>query len=137
MTRVPFKEGLFEEGDGGPRLIGSRCRACGQVLFPAKPVCLNCNSADIETIHLGRDGSLYAYTTVYLPSEHFPPPYAVGWIELPEGMRVFSQVRGWQETPLKIGMPMRMSIETLWQDGDNEVTGYVFRPVDGSGGVGR
>ena len=131
MTTVPFKEGLFEDVGGRPALIGSRCRACGQVFFPSKPVCLNCQSTDLELVHLSRDGKLYTYTTVYLPSEHFPPPYAVGWIELPEGIRVFSQVRGWQERPLKIDMDMRMTIEKLWQDGDREVIGYVFRP-DGS-----
>jgi uncharacterized protein len=131
MTQVPFKEGLFKEAGDGPVLLGSHCRACGQVLFPSKQVCLNCLSTDVELIHLSRDGKLYTYTTVYLPSEHFSPPYTVGWIELPEGIRVFSQVRGWQERPLKIGMDMRMSIEKLWQDGDNEIIGYVFRPGGG------
>jgi uncharacterized OB-fold protein len=133
MAQVPFKEGLFEEADGGPALIGCRCRACGQVFFPSRPVCLNCMSEDVAALRLSRDGSLYTYTTVYLPSEHFPPPYTVGWIELPEGIRVFSQIRGWQEQPLRIGMAMRMGIETLWQDGENEMTGYIFRPVPEGG----
>jgi uncharacterized OB-fold protein len=85
----------------------------------------------MESIHLSRGGKLYTYTTVYMASEHFPPPYTVGWIELPEGIRIFSQVRGWQEQPLKIGMDMRMHIEKLWQDGHNEVVGFVFRPQPG------
>ena len=131
MTQVPFKPGLFEEVGGQPALIGSRCRACGQVFFPAQSTCLNCLSEDVTSVRLGREGTLYTYTTVYMPSEHFPPPYTVGWIELPEGIRVFSQIRGWQGRPLKIGMKMQMSIEPLWQDGDNEVTGFVFRPAGG------
>jgi uncharacterized OB-fold protein len=131
MAQVPFKEGLFEEVNGGPALIGSKCQACGQVLFPARSVCLNCLSEDVKPVHLSREGQLYTYTTVYMASEHFPPPYAVGWIEMPEGLRIFSQIRGWQEQPLKIGMKMRMYIETLWRDGDNEVIGFVFRPAGG------
>ena len=131
MSKVPFQKGLFEETSGEPALIGSKCRSCGQILFPPKPLCLNCLSTDVESIRLSRDGRLYTYTTVYMASEHFPPPYTVGWIELPEDIRVFSQIRGWQEQPLKIGMDMRMSIETLWQDGDNEMIGFVFRPVTG------
>ena len=131
MTQVHFKEGLFEEVDGTPALIGSKCQACGQVLFPAQPVCLNCLSADVKTMHLSREGQLYTYTTVYMASEHFPPPYAVGWIEMPEGLRIFTQIRGWQAQPLKIGMKMQMSVEPLWQDGDNEVIGFVFRPAGG------
>jgi uncharacterized OB-fold protein len=133
MTQTPFKEGLFEEVGGKPTLIGSKCRACGQVFFPSKSVCLNCMSEDVETVRLSRDGGLYTYTTVHMPSEHFPPPYTVGWIELPEGIRVFSQIRGWQEQPLRIGLGMRMYIETLWQDGDNEMTGFVFRPLPEGG----
>ena len=131
MTKVPFQKSLFEETNGEPALIGSKCGSCGQVLFPAKTVCLNCMSTDVKSIRLNRDGKLYTYTTVYMASEHFPPPYTVGWIELPEDIRIFSQIRGWQEQPLKIGMYMRMYIETLWQDGDNEVIGFVFRPLTG------
>ena len=111
--------------------MGSKCGSCGQVLFPVKSVCLNCMSTDVESIKLSRDGKLYTFTTVYMASEHFPPPYTVGWIELPEDIRIFSQIRGWQEHPLKIGMYMRLYIETLWQDEDNEVIGYVFKPVIG------
>lgn len=129
MTRILFKEGLFEEIEGKPTLIGSKCRSCGQVFFPSKPVCLNCLSPDVKLMHLSREGKLYTYTTVYMPSEHFPPPYTVGWVELPEGIRIFSQIRGWQEQPLKVGMEMRLSIEPLWQDGDREVIGFVFRPL--------
>jgi uncharacterized OB-fold protein len=131
MTRVPFHTGLFEETGGEPALIGSKCASCGRVLFPSKPLCLDCLSTDVASIRLNRYGRLYTYTTVHMASEHFPSPYTVGWIELPEGIRVFSQIRGWQEQPLKIGMDMRMYIETLWQDGDNDVIGFVFRPVTG------
>ena len=129
MTQKPLQEGLFEEADGKQVLAATRCRACGQVLFPRKERCLNCLSEDVETIKLSRRGALYTYTTVYLPSEHFEPPYTVGWIELPEGLRVFSQIRGFQERPLRIGLEMEMQVETLWQDEDTETVGYIFRPA--------
>lgn len=129
MSKVALQPGLFEETEAGPALLASRCRTCGQLLFPARPTCLNCTGTDVEPVRLSRDGTLYTYTTVSLPSEHFPPPYAIGWVELPEGVRVFSQLRGWEERPLKTGMAMRLFLETLWQEDDREVTGYVFRPV--------
>jgi len=128
ITQVPFKEGLFEEVNGNQTLVGSKCQSCGQIFFPAISVCLNCISPSVQSIYLSHDGKLYTYTTVYIASAHFQPPYTVGWIELPEGIRIFSQIRGWQEQPLKIGMDMQMSIEKLWQDGDKEVIGYVFQP---------
>ena len=57
----------------------------------------------MERLDLSLNGKLYSFTIVHMPSEHFQPPYAIGWIELPEGIRIFSQIRGWQEHPLKIG----------------------------------
>jgi uncharacterized OB-fold protein len=100
-TKVPFREGLFEKVAGEWTLVGCRCKQCGKI---------------------------YSFTIVHMPSEHFEPPYAVGWIELAEGIRIFSQIRGWQEQPLKIGMDMELSVEKLWDEEDKEITGYIFRP---------
>jgi len=128
-TRVPFREGLFEETSGKWALVGARCRQCGQIIFPRRETCLKCLGQDLELTHLSRNGKLYTYTVVHMPSEHFQPPYAIGWIELKEGIKVFSQIRGWQEYPLKIGMDMELAFEKLWDEADREVVGYVFRPA--------
>jgi uncharacterized OB-fold protein len=128
-TRVPFREGLFEEIFGKVALVGARCRNCGQVTFPRRDTCLNCLGEDLELVQLSQKGKLYSYTIVHMPSEHFEPPYAIGWIELPEGIRVFSQIRGWQEQSLTTGMDMTLHIEKLWNEEDKEVVGYVFRPA--------
>jgi uncharacterized OB-fold protein len=133
-ARVPFREGLFEESDGKGTLIGARCRHCGQIIFPRREACLKCLGQDLEPVHLSTKGKLYTYTVVHMPSEHFKPPYVVGWIELPEGIRIFSQIRGWQEHTLKIGMDMELNFEKLWEEEEKEVTGYVFRPSVNGGG---
>ena len=134
-TRVPFREGLFEETPGKGSLIGARCRKCGQIIFPRRETCLNCLGQDLEPVHLSRKGKLYSYTIVHMPSEHFKPPYAIGWIELPEGIRIFSQIRDWQEHHLKTGMDMELHFEKLWDEEDKEVIGYVFRPSKNGGGT--
>jgi len=128
-ARVPFREGLFEETPEGWALVGARCKKCGQIIFPGRETCLNCLGNDLEPVHLSRNGKLYSYTIVHMPSEHFQPPYAIGWIELKEGIKVFSQIRGWREHPLKIGMDMALAYEKLWDEADREVMGYVFRPA--------
>jgi uncharacterized OB-fold protein len=84
-------------------------------------------------MHLSHKGKLYSYTIVHMPSEHFDPPYAVGWIELPEGIKIFSQIRGWQEHALTTGMEMTLYFEKLWDEGEKEVIGYVFRPAKNGG----
>lgn len=127
-ARVPFEEGLFEEVSGKWVLVGCKCKLCGKIFFPQREVCLNCFSQDLERVNLSCKGKLYSFTIVHMPSEHFEAPYAIGWIQLPEGIRMFSQIRSWQERALKIGMDMELAIEKLWDEDDKEVIGYIFRP---------
>jgi uncharacterized OB-fold protein len=127
-TKVPFKEGLFEKVSGKWTLVGCKCKQCGQIFFPTRELCLHCSSRDLERANLGQKGKLYTFTIVHMPSEHFEPPYAVGWIELPGGIRIFSQIRRWQEHPLEIGMDMELAIEKLWDEEEKEIIGYTFRP---------
>ena len=132
---VPFREGLFEVSGEKGSLLGARCKQCGQIIFPGREACLNCLGNDLEPIQLSQKGTLYSYTIVHMPSEHFEPPYAIGWIELPEGVKVFSQIRGWQEHTLKTGMGMTLHFEKLWDEEDKEIIGYVFRPLAEDGEV--
>ena len=104
--RVPFREGLFQEISGEWTLVGTRCNKCSRIIFPGRDSCLNCLGQDLGIVPLSRNGKLYTYTIVHMPSEHFQSPYSVGWIELPEGIKVFSQIRGWQEQSLETGMEM-------------------------------
>ena len=134
-TRVPFREGLFKKVDGNWTLVGVKCKQCGQITFPRRESCLNCLGQDLEETCLSQTGTLYTYTVVHMPSEHFEPPYAVGWIGLPEGIKLFSQIRGWQEFPLQTGMDMELYFEDLWEEEDKAVFGYVFRPFVSSDGA--
>ena len=129
-TTIPFKEGLFEHFSGKWALVGGRCKQCEEIIYPYRDVCLNCLSQDVEKLTLSGNGTLYSFTVVHMPSEHFEPPYIIGWIELPEGIRIFSPIRYRHEQPLKIGMAMELSIEKLWDEQEKSVTGYVFRPSE-------
>ena len=54
----PVAEGLFEGPADAPRLVGSRCRACGVVTFPRQGSCPRCTSVDVERHLLARTGPL-------------------------------------------------------------------------------
>lgn len=129
-TTIPFKEGLFENTSGKWTLVGGRCKQCEKIIYPLRTICLNCLSQNMEKLTLSRSGTLYSFTTVHMPSEHFEPPYVIGWIELPEGIRVFSPIRYSKEQLLQIGMAMQLSVEKLWDEQEKGVTGYVFRPTE-------
>jgi uncharacterized OB-fold protein len=48
---------------------------------------------------------------------------------MPEGVRIFAPLVISDEKSIQIGMEMEVIIDTLWQEGDNEVIGYKFKPV--------
>ena len=64
-----------------------------------------------------------------MPTDHYDPPFAIGWVEFPEGVRVFGQIKDWESQVLKIGMNMELVIDTLWEEEDKEIIGYKFRPL--------
>jgi len=127
--RIPVREGAFTDSPEGGILLASRCKSCGRVFFPKVVFCLDCFSELLEEIRLSRRGKLYSYTTGRMPSTHFQPPYAVGYVDMPEGPRVFAPLKMVETRPFKVGMDMEVVIEKLWQEGDNEIIGYRFKPV--------
>ncbi|MFO7773758.1 MAG: OB-fold domain-containing protein [Dehalococcoidia bacterium] len=127
--KAPLREGLFTQDAEGAALLADMCNICGQIFFPIRERCLDCPNQDMEPVLLRGTCRLYTFTIVNMPTEHYDPPYAIGWVEFPEGVRVFGQIEGWERQPLKIGMNMKLVIDTLWQEDDREIIGYKFRPL--------
>jgi uncharacterized OB-fold protein len=99
-------------------------------MFPARLVCLNCFSNNVEQVALSSKGKLFTYTVNYQGPKEFSPPYASGYIDLPEGVRIYSLLTDWESKGLKIGAEMELAIEKIKDDSEgNEVLGYKFRPV--------
>ena len=73
-TRTPAVEGWFTD-DEEPRLLGTRCDACGSYFFPRETsFCRNpeCASTELSLVPLSRRGRLWSFTdNRYAP----PPPY--------------------------------------------------------------
>ena len=133
--QIPIREGLWampSSPDEKPQLIGSKCPSCGEVFFPKNEICINCQYRPTEEIKLNRRGKIYSVSMVMLaPKSHYagPVPYAMGFVELPEGVRVLTGFSGDPE-PLEIGTEVELVIEKLREDNEgNEVTGYKFRRV--------
>ena len=136
--QLAVKEGLWNtplSPNEKPQLIGSRCFACGEVFFPKREnkICTNCQSRDLEEIKLSRTGKVYSFTVVMQrPPKYYrgPVPFAEGFVELPEGVRVETQFTDCDFNDLKVGMDVEMVIEILHKDDDGkEVVTYKFRPL--------
>ena len=137
-NRVPIREGLWSEPtaeDEKPQLIGSRCRSCGELFFPkqASGLCSYCQSRDLEEVRLGSSGKIYSFTVVMQrPPVYYQAevPYAIGFVELPEGIRIETLFTGCDLDSLRIGMDVEMVLETLYENEEGaEVVAYKFRPV--------
>jgi uncharacterized OB-fold protein len=133
--RIPFREGLFTmpaSSSEKPRLIGCRCRSCGTYFYPRRRVCLNCQKREMEQVLLSPRGKLHTFTVFRQApaSGIMVPPYAVGQIELPEGVNVTSVLTGSDFESLDIGMDMEMVLEEVTKDQEgNGLIAYKFTPV--------
>ena len=135
MEGIPFKEGLFTwplaPGEQAI-LLGNKCKSCGKIYFPKAALCPECLKENgLEELKLSPRGKLYTYTVVRVPSPGFKVPYAFGYIDLPEGVRVCSQISAAEplEGNLQLGMDMELFIGQVRQDVNQPIIGYLFRPV--------
>ena len=93
MARVPIAPEYFsvpEEGadDPRPRLLGSRCPACGEHFYPRRLVCAKCLHEGCEDVVLSPTGTLWTYTYVHVPlfakKDAKVEGYGVGQVDLVE-----------------------------------------------------
>jgi len=131
--RIPFKENILEDQEGKPRMLGTNCSSCGRYSFPFRQICVFCHSKEVQKTYLSHTGKLHTFTICRVPVPNMSPPYAMGYIDLPEGLMI-SQLAQWTEKELKIGMEMEMVVEKLKTDKDGqEIYSYMFRPVKTGG----
>jgi uncharacterized OB-fold protein len=126
-------------GPGGA-LSGSRCPDCAVTTYPAQPRCPRCGAALRERA-LSRHGRLWSWTVQRHPPKsppYVPPatgfePFAVGYVELPEGVRV-AAILDVPLDDLTIGLPVRIGT------GAGVPRAAVARPAElarpGAGGAG-
>lgn len=135
--RVPIEPGFFtvpDDPETPPRLLGSRCRACGEYFFPRRVVCARCLAEDTQNVELSPRGTLYTWTWVHFPlfgskrADH-AGGYGVGQVDLPEGPRVQAVLSG-ELGVFKIGMEMEIELETLRENKEGQdVVIHRFRPA--------
>jgi uncharacterized OB-fold protein len=134
-ARVPIEPGYFtipDDPSAAPRLLGSRCRACGEVFFPRRAVCARCLIEGTESAELGPRGRLWTWTWCHVPLfgslRAETGGYGVGQVDLPEGPRVQAVLSG-GASDFRIGMPMALELEVLRRDAEGrEVVIFRFRP---------
>jgi hypothetical protein len=137
MHYAPVVQGLFEGQGDSTRLLASRCRGCGSVYFPRSLSCRHprCTDKHPQDILLGPHGTLYSFTVqAYRPPALFVmddwAPYALGLVELPEGLRVMAMLTGRAPQDWRIGEAVALTTGVLSQGSEGQaIVTYQFRPL--------
>lgn len=103
------------------RLQLQRCRECGSWVWYPRPWCPRCDGDDLGWQTCTGLGRVYTFTVVRRPpkgSEASAPP-VLAYVELDEGPRLLTFVRGVAPEHVHVGMPVRAvcgagSAASLW-----------------------
>lgn len=102
----------FWEGVQQHRLLIQRCTGCGTLRHPWLPGCNACGGPDWDTVEASGEGTVYSCVVMHHPPfPAFDPPYAVGLIELAEGVRMIGNVLGVPYDKVRIGLPVRLEFQ--------------------------
>ena len=112
--------------DGRVVLIGGVCKDCGNQTFPRAPVCCVCMSEAIEPQTMPRVGTLYAFSTVHVAAKKWHKPMCIGYVDLPNGARVFTHLEG---ESLAIGDAVEVGLGIVGEDENGPIETFVFRRV--------
>jgi uncharacterized OB-fold protein len=131
-------DGLFTIEDGVPHLIGSQCAGCSTRYFPQAAGCRNphCDDKRIASALLPSTGTLVSYTVQrYQPPPLFRmdnwSPYAIGLVDLGEGVEVMGMLTQVDPAAIQIGMPVRLVLEALFEDPERgPILTYKFAPAE-------
>jgi len=138
MEVTPFNDISYERFLSEEKLMGSRCRDCGTLFIPPRPICIECYSSEMGWVEMKGKGKLATYTCIaigppFMAREGYDRkhPYVSGVVELEEGVKVVARIEGVDGSKpetIKIGTPLRL--EFLHRaEGGKSTTFLAFRPL--------
>lgn len=107
------------------RLLIQRCRGCGALRHPPRPMCPACNALGWDTIEASGRGTVHGFVMPQHPAfPWFEYPYIVALIALEEGTRLVSNLCDVAPGDVTIGMPVELFFERF----DGDLVLPLFRP---------
>lgn len=119
------------------RLIAGKCRACGTLAYPQRPVCKKCGADAFDDVPLSGEGTIYTFTVVAgggAPAEFDDQQVMTGdvisaVVELAEGPRIMAQIADANPDRLEIGTRVRAVMRRLYDQEGIVRYGTKFVPV--------
>jgi uncharacterized OB-fold protein len=118
----------YWDGTAQRELRLQRCRACSAPVYYARLACPRCGARELDWFTAAGTATLHSFVISHLPAPGFEDdvPYAIAIVELAEGPRMMTSLRGIEPDPsrLRLDMPLAVDFE---ERGDQIIA--VFRPA--------
>jgi uncharacterized OB-fold protein len=120
----------WREENGRLRLQGSRCSNCKTTAFPHHSICPSCGQeTGQDTVELSDNGTIYTFSHIHTAPKGFATPYSTGYVDLPEGVRLFGQIDT-KPSDIAIGDKVAIVLGTVRTDeAGRPVLSYKFKRI--------
>lgn len=113
------------------RLEAKKCSNCGTIFFPPRLICNKCLSRYFEDVKLSDEGVVKTFTVIRVAPTNFVDevPYAVGIIELNDGVNTMMQITDCDPEAVSLGMPVKVEFRKIQSEGDAGILMYGYKAV--------
>ncbi|MFB9263534.1 Zn-ribbon domain-containing OB-fold protein [Bradyrhizobium erythrophlei] len=118
----------FWEGAKHSEIRVQKCRACGHMEHPPRPLCTACWSPDLEWVSCGLDGEVYSYTVCHwatMKEYKNDTPYIIAIVQLSGGVRLTTNIVGCDPDRISVGLKVKAVFEKV----ADQFTLIKFRPA--------
>jgi len=123
--KIPFTVNSFQEFLNKKKLMGTKCSDCGNLNFPPRIICTECNGKRLEWHEFKGNATLQTYTFIYTAPTFLKDkvPYAVGIAKLEEGPMITTRITGADINELdRIKIGANVKIDYIQESGRNILT---------------
>lgn len=114
------------------RLEANKCKSCGIIFFPPRLICPECKKRELIDTQLEEKGKVLSFTIIRVPPHQFvdQAPYAVGIVELDDGVKLTGQIVDCDFEDIKIGQRVKIEFRKVFDEGEAGILcyGYKFVP---------
>lgn len=114
MAAEPFTIEQFYKFLMQGKLMAGKCQKCGKIHLPPRPLCDNCYGTEFQWLQVSGKGKLVTYTIIHVAPQQFQnlTPYAIGIVELENGLKIPGTIQSVKQEQLKIGMELKVDFST-------------------------
>jgi len=113
------------------KLLGSKCRSCGEEFYPPLYNCRKCRSSEIYDYSMPKEGKIISFTVLREPMSSFKnqQPMILGIIKLKNGVKILSQIVDESENNLQTGDSVKLVFRKINVDECSDQVHYGYKFV--------